>query len=136
LKLHSAPGLADIYYEKDIQAIRIEWFSMFSADNTFRDVICKSIELAKQRNIQIVIGDQRAAVGTSKPADVEWFANELMPLAVQSGIRYFTSIMPQSALSKLNSKRIIDKAEGQAMIHSFGSMEEVREWVKTQATKK
>ena len=104
-----------LIYESEFS--KVEWlkdkklvvFSQFGANrgDFLKDSLNKGIQCLKENNAVKWLSDNRQ-VGFITPEDVEWVNNDWTPRAIASGWKKWALIQPESAVSRLNLKQLIE----------------------------
>lgn len=130
----------EIYYQKpyitiswdeELKCIVTEWKGFVYGDD-FHTGLNKMLELAKSKQATKAVNDTRK-LRTISQEDQDWVLKDWISRAIQSGLHFYASIIPEAELAKHSYKNIATKVENKIPLENaqFDSLEKAREWLRS-----
>lgn len=111
MRLHEIPGKLTVEWRDDLKAIVDTWTNYYVSLDEFREAILeKGLPHASKNGGRAWIVDSRAAKGSFPPEIQNFIGTDIFPNFAKNGIKYFITILPESAIVKLTVKNYSSKA--------------------------
>ena len=123
---------ADVFWESDVDAVRVVWKNLFMSIGRFREVCKAAFEELHKNGGEIWIADQRSSQGVFSHEIQQYILNELSVEAREKGVSMVLTVLPKnSGLSKISAKRWSSgiKTQNEFINEQFESLEECKRWI-------
>ena len=120
---------AEIRFNPSTRAIELIWKS-YADPATYKTVFTEGIKYMKEFGADAWLSDIRKQ-GVVGPGDAKWLQNEIIPKAVEAGLKRIAVIMDSDIFKKFyvgNIETDLQK-KGQKLMHYFKSEEEANSWL-------
>ncbi len=125
---HKDFNFLKIFWDDEARTVIMQW-NRFAKDQDFRNGLDEGLKLLKNKSTHRWLADLRN-LGTVTKEDQEWSNNDWYPRAIRDGIRDMAIIMPQSVLSTMSVKNILQKVSGvEISTQYFDEVQGAREWL-------
>ena len=93
--IHSVPGLVDVVWRPDLQAVNLIWHSEYDEGTAVRDAVLAALDYANENGVQNWIADISHSSAALSDADLAWVSGEEFLTAMRnSSIRRFVLVPP------------------------------------------
>jgi hypothetical protein len=119
--------ICSITVDEDARCITIVW-KQYATQVQLRFIHESLLRLIRAHGVCKILGDD-TALPTVPSEDQEWIAQNWMPRAIGSGLRFVANKPPESYFGKLSIRSIQALAPPDLQFRSFEEMREAREWL-------
>lgn len=122
-----------IHWDEPTQVIWLEWKG-YAEGAEFRSSLEQGLLLMRKMGASRWLTDLRRA-GPVSQADQKWGNEDWFPRVTAAGLRFMAMVSPQSAVSRLSMKQILNRVNGTPVISAhFDNLPEAWEWLRSQKT--
>jgi len=128
----------ELYYEKSF--VKISWdaetgctvaeWNGFSYGEELKIGMNKILELVRAKKATKTIADLRKMRITSSE-DQEWIFKDWTPRAIEAGIKYAASLVPESQLAKSSYDKTLPEAGSGIKMVNFSNLDEAKKWLRS-----
>ena len=106
MKVHQIPGKLEVEWREDVNSMWDKWYNYNITLEEFTQAIMeKGVSFARSHRAIAWIADASIAKGVFADEIQEFITKKVFEQFAKIGIKYFISVQPQSALTKLGVKR-------------------------------
>lgn len=118
-----------VIYEEELKMIKVQWIDKNTSEE-YRETITKSLEYAKTHNVENYLSDIREQKVVS-PEDRKWFTDEILPKAVEQGLKKAVVIFDGNVFKKYYLNTILKATNKFKLAFKFvNTEEEARAFIK------
>jgi hypothetical protein len=121
--------ICSIAIDENERCITVVW-KQYATQLQLRFVHEKLLHLIREHGAYKILGDD-TALPTIPSEDRAWIAQDWMPRAVGSGLRFAASKQPESYFGKLSISSLHAAAPPGLQCRSFEKLEEAQQWLQT-----
>lgn len=135
MHVHSIPGKLEVNWNPDVKAIVDTWSSYHVTLEQFSEaVLGKGLDTAKAKGAIAWIVDSSSAQGVFTQEIQDFIGSDVFPGFAKNGIKYFITVLPKSAVTKMTVKRYSTKAgpSGIELVEA-NSLEDALDFLKEKA---
>jgi hypothetical protein len=119
--------ICSIRHDEESRCIFIAW-RQYATQTQFRYIHEKLLRVICEHQVLKILGDD-TALPAIPSEDRFWIIDDWFPRAVQCGLRYAASKVPEAYFGKLAVNHIQSSAPADLTIRSFEKIEEARAWL-------
>ena len=101
--IHRVEGLVSVYWEKDVQAIRPKWATLYREDTALRDALGWCFTYAQQHNVKNWIADLSEFKDGLSDSDQIWATKYFNQKIVEIGIEKFVTIITPQQIEQISN---------------------------------
>ena len=126
--IHHIEGLVSVYWEKDVQAIRPKWETLYREDAALRDVLEWCFTYVQQYNVKNYIADLSEFKDGLSESDQTWAIIYFNKRIVEIGIERFVTIITSRQIDKFSNWDASARKKFKAKLSLFhaSSLEEAK----------
>ena len=110
MHVHSIPGKLEVHWRDDIKAIVDTWENYSISLEEFREaVLIKGLDHSKAHGGIAWIVDSSRAGGAFTAEIQDYIGSDIFPAFTRNGVRFFITILPRSATTKMTVRRYQQK---------------------------
>lgn len=130
------PPYANLYWEADVKALRMEWTRLHMSPEEFQKISDKNLEQVKMRRCKVIIVDMYMAEGAIPTKLLESMTDqEREREAIEAGLEIVVMILPgKLGIASMSAKRLNTVAEERDafQIVQVANLAEAKKWLHTQ----
>ena len=93
--IHAVPGLVEVSYREDLEAVYLKWFSEYDEGSGVRDAVFAALDHVRRHDVRHWLADISTSRRGLTPKDQDWIASDAFREAiVDSPLRKFVLIPP------------------------------------------
>ena len=126
--IHQIEGLVSVCWEKDVQAIRPKWETLYREDTALRDALEWCFTYVQKHNVKNWIADlSEFKEGLSKPDQI-WATKYFNQRIIEIGIERFVTIITPQKMEKISNWDTSARETFKSKLSLFhaGSLEEAK----------
>ncbi len=124
---------AKIYWEEDVQAVRVEWLRLFMKLDDFKKVVEYALGILRENHGAIWIADSSNSKGVFSEEVQEYMQmDDVATFAKMAGLSMLLTVMPQnSGLSSMSTNKWKKRAEEKHIYYmeEFKDLKSCKEWI-------
>ena len=118
---------AVVEFNEELNTVVITWRKAHDSE-TYRLIYSRVLEFVIQYKVSVFLSDIKHQ-GIVAPANAQWMQTEIIPKAVQNGLKKILVVLEPDIFKKFYLSNI-EKAAGTQMMEYFDSMEAAYAWIR------
>ncbi len=126
--IHQIEGLVSVFWEKDVQAIRPKWETLYREDTALRDALEWCFTYVQQHNVKNWIADLLDFKEGLSETDQRWATKYFNQRIVEIGIERFVTLITPQKIEKITNWDASARQTFKSKLNLFhaGSLEEAK----------